>query len=60
MRSGASEEEIVQIIGAAVSKKKKQHAGTEDFFINSFKIICLYFFRKIYFRIWKKNYLKKN
>ncbi|KAM6355200.1 molybdenum cofactor biosynthesis protein 1 isoform 4-T7 [Podargus strigoides] len=27
LRSGASEEELVQIIGAAVSRKKKQHAG---------------------------------
>ncbi|KAM9382709.1 molybdenum cofactor biosynthesis protein 1 isoform 1-T1 [Phaethornis superciliosus] len=27
LRSGASEEELVQVIGAAVSRKKKQHAG---------------------------------
>ncbi|NXT56232.1 MOCS1 protein, partial [Pluvianellus socialis] len=27
LRSGASEEELVQIIGAAVGRKKKQHAG---------------------------------
>ncbi|CAL1574653.1 unnamed protein product [Knipowitschia caucasica] len=27
LRSGASEEELLQIIGAAVGKKKKQHAG---------------------------------
>ncbi|XP_069810938.1 molybdenum cofactor biosynthesis protein 1 isoform X3 [Dendropsophus ebraccatus] len=27
LRSGASEEELIQIIGAAVGRKKKQHAG---------------------------------
>lgn len=27
MRSGASDEELLQIIGAAVGRKKKQHAG---------------------------------
>ncbi|NXD70954.1 MOCS1 protein, partial [Eolophus roseicapillus] len=27
LRSGASEEELVQVIGAAVGRKKKQHAG---------------------------------
>lgn len=27
LRSGASQEELVEIIGAAVSRKKKQHAG---------------------------------
>lgn len=28
LRSGASDEELLQIIGAAVGRKKKQHAGT--------------------------------
>ncbi|XP_069810937.1 molybdenum cofactor biosynthesis protein 1 isoform X2 [Dendropsophus ebraccatus] len=28
LRSGASEEELIQIIGAAVGRKKKQHAGS--------------------------------
>lgn len=27
MRSGASDEELLQIVGAAVGRKKKQHAG---------------------------------
>lgn len=27
LRSGASDEELLQIIGAAVGRKKKQHAG---------------------------------
>lgn len=27
LRSGASEEELLQVIGAAVGRKKKQHAG---------------------------------
>lgn len=27
LRSGASEEELLQIIGAAVGRKRKQHAG---------------------------------
>lgn len=27
LRAGASEDELVQIIGAAVGRKKKQHAG---------------------------------
>lgn len=27
LRSGASDEELLQIIGGAVGKKKKQHAG---------------------------------
>lgn len=29
LRSGASEEELLQVIGTAVGKKKKQHAGTQ-------------------------------
>lgn len=28
LRSGASDEELLQIIGAAVGRKKKQHAGS--------------------------------
>lgn len=31
LRSGASDEELLQIIGAAVGRKKKQHAGTDAF-----------------------------
>lgn len=30
LRSGASHEELLQIIGAAVGRKKKQHAGRFD------------------------------
>jgi hypothetical protein len=28
LRSGASEDELLHIVGAAVGRKKKQHAGT--------------------------------
>ena len=27
LRSGATEEDVLQVIGAAVKRKKKQHAG---------------------------------
>lgn len=31
LRSGASDEELLRVIGAAVGRKKKQHAGTLTF-----------------------------
>ncbi|XP_063080035.1 molybdenum cofactor biosynthesis protein 1-like isoform X2 [Engraulis encrasicolus] len=31
LRSGSSDEELLQVIAAAVGRKKKQHAGTHDF-----------------------------
>lgn len=34
LRSGASDEELLQIIGAAVGRKKKQHAGTQIHSLN--------------------------
>lgn len=33
LRSGASDEELLQIIGAAVGRKKKQHAGRNQYII---------------------------
>ena len=36
LRSGASEDELVDVISAAVQRKKKQHAGT-------YSIIVLYY-----------------
>ena len=33
MRSDISERELLEIIGAAVKRKKKQHAGGELFFL---------------------------
>ena len=33
LRSGASEDELVDVISAAVQRKKKQHAGTYSIFV---------------------------
>lgn len=33
LRSGVSDEELLRVIGAAVGRKKKQHAGTVHSFI---------------------------
>lgn len=47
LRSGASDEELLRVIGAAVGRKKKQHAGTLPFkpfthsFISLDSKICL-------------------
>lgn len=41
LRSGASDEELLQIIGAAVGRKKKQHAGVLSLHsTNSFIHLC--------------------
>lgn len=41
LRSGASDEELLQIIGAAVGRKKKQHAGVVSLHsTNSFIPLC--------------------
>ena len=37
LRSGASEDELLEIIGAAVGRKKKQHAGAAPCFTVIFK-----------------------
>lgn len=36
LRSGASDEELLRVIGAAVGRKKKQHAGTVTFTFKPF------------------------
>ncbi|XP_061649808.1 molybdenum cofactor biosynthesis protein 1 isoform X3 [Phyllopteryx taeniolatus] len=40
LRSGASDEELLQIIGAAVGRKKKQHAGGNRV-LNGVSLMCL-------------------
>lgn len=37
LRSGASEEELLQVIGAAVGRKKKQHAGGQRVCVCKFR-----------------------
>lgn len=58
LRSGASDEELLRVIGAAVGRKKKQHAGAVAFtfkqFIHLFiilyskKKLCLYIIYEYY------------
>lgn len=46
LRSGASDEELLRVIGAAVGRKKKQHAGTVAFTFKQFLHLFIILYSK--------------